>query len=389
MKIFVMDKRLIQIRKRLGEYAVGKFYHKPLLISPALDETDAIMTGINIMGEELQSVTISRNYFNNIFNTVTDMVFLLNKKGKIVDYNQSACTQLGYTTEELRGMPVKQLLLPSFPGVRQMSIAFKNKDGSFPREGSIVDNNGQYIPVSLKAGIVNDGRQDALFLLTATDISYQQKAENLIIRAIIDTQEMERQRLAKDLHDSIAQQLSGIGYYISTTAHNTRVKQHKEVLLKANSILNETMEEIRNTCFNLMPGTLRAFGLIKAVNELCHHFLIHAGIQFQLQCPKPLPVLAKKLQIDVFRIMQELISNVIKHAAAKKIIISIRVVNAVLEIKFSDNGRGFNSTKACSGMGLQNVRSRVKSHNGTLLIKTNKGMGTKYCLRLPFINNSI
>lgn len=382
-----MDNRLIHIRKRLGEYAVGKFHNKPIIISRALDETDAIMTGINILGEELQSVSISRNYFNDIFNTVSDMVFLCNKKGQITDCNKSARLQLGFIDNDINGMQLEALFNGPFPAAKQIITALKKSPESFPREYNMMHKNGQLIGVSIKAGIVNDGRQEDLLLLTATDIMYRQKAENLIIRAIIDTQEMERQRLAKDLHDSLAQQISGIGFYISTTAHALKSKEHKATLLKSNQILKDVMTEIRNICFNLMPGTLREFGLVKAIKECCYQYITPTGIQYELRCPDVLPVLCKELQIDIYRIIQELITNVVKHAAATRITITIHVFDNVLQVWFADNGKGFNKNKTGKGMGLQNIRSRVKSHNGTLHVKSSLGKGTGYKIMFSFFNH--
>ena len=196
-----MDKRLIQIRKKLGEYAIGKFHNKPLPVSTALDEIDAIMTGINILGEELQAVTISRDYFNNIFNGVADMIFLLNMKGVVVDCNLAAQTQLQYSNSHILGKPLRYFFKAPFPSARNIRALLKDRAGPYLLEDCIINQKGELIPVSVKARIVKDGQQKDLLLLTATDIRYQQQAGNLIIRTIIDTQENERERLAKDLHD--------------------------------------------------------------------------------------------------------------------------------------------------------------------------------------------
>lgn len=90
-----MDKRLKEINLRLSEYSLRNF-DKNLKISPKLDEVDAICSGINMLGEELKAITISRDYFTNIFNSVSDMVFILNSKGIITDANKSAEEQLRY-----------------------------------------------------------------------------------------------------------------------------------------------------------------------------------------------------------------------------------------------------------------------------------------------------
>src|SRR5665647_964194 len=91
-----------EINLRLSEYSLGKF-DKRLTLSSRLDDIDAIISGINMLGEELKAITISRNYFTNIFNSVSDMVFVLNAKGVIEDANKPAEEQLNYEPGSLRG----------------------------------------------------------------------------------------------------------------------------------------------------------------------------------------------------------------------------------------------------------------------------------------------
>src|SRR5665647_2937767 len=110
-----MDKRLKEINSRLSEYSIGNFDNN-IKISPRLDEVDAISSGINMLGEELKSITISRDYFNNIFNSVSDMVFILNLKGIITDANKSAKEQMRYEHDSLIGEKINELIHdpPSF-----------------------------------------------------------------------------------------------------------------------------------------------------------------------------------------------------------------------------------------------------------------------------------
>jgi PAS domain-containing protein len=105
-----MDKRLNEISFQLSEFSLGNF-KKRIDISQKQDEVDAIISGINMLGEELEAITISRNYFTNIFNSVSDMVFILNSKGKIKDANRSAEQQLNYEPGSLIGKKLPRNLL--------------------------------------------------------------------------------------------------------------------------------------------------------------------------------------------------------------------------------------------------------------------------------------
>ncbi len=225
--------------------------------------------------------------------------------------------------------------------------------------------------------------QNHFILLTASDITYQIKTENLIIRAIIDTQEKERQRLAKDFHDSLIQQLSAIKFFISSTTDLAKNQKLKTILCKSNEALAEVITNMRNACFNLMPKTLEEFGLVKAVQEFCSHFLYHKKTNFIVEQNSKLPDFSPEIKIDLYRVIQEFITNALKHGEASEISISFHYNKKDLKILLVDNGKGFDNKKPRKGMGLQNVRSRVKSHNGTLDIVSNIGKGTSYTICIP------
>src|SRR5580765_5421954 len=104
-----MDSRFKKINKLLSEYSLGNF-NKKLGMSSRMDEVDAFISGVNMLGEELKDKTISRNYFNNIFNSVSDMVFVLNRRGKIENINHAVTNHLQYSLDFLKGKPINYLL---------------------------------------------------------------------------------------------------------------------------------------------------------------------------------------------------------------------------------------------------------------------------------------
>lgn len=377
-----MDKRLKEINLRLSEYSLGKF-DKRLKLSPRLDDIDAIISGINMLGEELKAITTSRNYFTNIFNSVSDMVFILNTKGVIEDANKPAEEQLKYEPGSLKGKTIHNLHKGNLSSFKNITRQLKNENSLISIDSILHTKEGEIIPVRMNASYFKDELKKQLILLTATDITFQMKTENLIIRAIIDTQEKERRRLAKDLHDSLTQQLSAIKFYVSATADLTRNQKQKTILLKSNEALTEVIADMRNICFNLMPKTLEEFGLLKAVQEFCNHFLYNKKANFIIEQNTDLPEFSPELKTDLYRIIQEFINNAIKHGKANKISISFSYRKKILEVILIDNGKGFDCNQPGKGMGLQNVQSRVKSHSGTLNMVSNIGKGTFYTITIP------
>jgi PAS domain S-box-containing protein len=380
-----LDERFKKINRLLANYSVGNF-DKRLALSPRLDEVDAFIAGVNMLGEELKTTTISRDYFNNIFNSVSDMVFVVNDKGLIQNTNNSVMNQLGSSLENLFNKPFDSLVATKadvlFPVVVK---TMKRSSNELQKEMTLSGTNGKILPVLVSVThLINAKKRKIGFLITAKDITLQKQTESLIIRTITDTQEKERQRFAKDIHDSIGQQISAIKFYIGTSVNIVTDEKQKQILLKSNDALVRVLADMRNICFNLMPKTLETFGLVEGVKELCTQTALPSQLSFRLNGGDGFPRLDKSLEIALFRIVQEFVSNAIKHGKASKIDILFNYTPSVARIVLKDNGIGFEINKVrAGGMGLKNIQSRVKAHNGNVVISSKPGKGTKYELTLP------
>lgn len=380
-----MDERFQKINRLLSQYSLGQF-DKHLNVSTRLDEIDAFIAGINMLGEELKTATISRNYFTNIFNSVSDMVFILNERGVIEKINKSASEQLKRSSEILIGKPIDDLQVCERPPLfENLSKLLKNEKGSVSKKTIFQDANEKAISVLLTpAYLLDESKRKRGILLTAKDITLQLKTERLIIRTIIDTEEKERSRLAKDLHDSLGQPLSAIKFFISTLAGSLMNEEDRAILIKSNEILTEVMTDMRNICFHLMPTTLEEFGLFQAVKEICSKTRYRKKINFLIKESGLFPKLSKELEIDIYRVIQEFINNALRHGEASKISIKFNCFKKSLKITLLDNGKGFDYSQIRNrGMGLQNVKSRIKSHNGEIIITSEIGKGTRYLLDIP------
>ncbi len=311
------------------------------------------------------------------------MVFILNRKGIITDANKSAKEQLRYEHNSLIGKKINELINDP-PSFFTNMVSQLKKNGPFTKSEIMIHSRKRTaIPVKIGVSYLTNEKKDISILLTASDITFQINTENLIIRAIIDTQEKERQRLSKDFHDSLIQQLSAIKFYISSTSYLTRSQELKTILNNSNEALSDVIIEMRNICFNLMPKTLHEFGLVKAVREFCNHSIYHRKTNFIIEQSNKLPDFSSEIKIDLYRIIQEFINNAINHGEATEIRISFYFNKKILKVKLLDNGKGFESKQIGKGMGLQNVKSRVKSHNGTLDIISNIGKGSCYKIGIP------
>lgn len=386
--MIVLDERFRKINRLLSLYSLGKFDNK-IELSPRLDEIDAFIAGVNMLGEELKAITISRNYFTNIFNSVSDMVFILDKKGFIEHINNAAANQLEYAPESLTNVFVDELQIPSKrPLYDVLTKELKKEKQGIRKDTTFLTASGKAIPVRITAApLVDPSKKKSGILLTARDITHELKTEKLVIRAIIDTQEKEQRRLAQDLHDSLGQELSAIKFYISSIMQSMPDEEAKEILAKSNDALMNAIKDMRDICFNLMPKTLEEFGLPQAVQEMCNKVRANHRMNIRMESVPSFPQLSKELQIDIYRVFQEFINNTLKHANASSISVKFSCDKDLLKITMQDNGKGFEKSSINPhSMGLQNVRSRVKSHNGDIIIESEPGKGTKYLMEIPLKN---
>src|SRR6185312_1539848 len=187
---------------------------------------------------------------------------------------------------------------------------------------------------------------------------------NLFVRTIVDTQEKERNRIVKDLHDSLGQQLSAIKFFLGTLRNikgKVSSEKYDELLSKSENALNEVIDELSNICFNIMPGTLQKFGLKHAIHELCNKIKHSNIIDFKTDISPDFPELDKNLEVTLFRIVQEFINNALKHGGAERV--NIKMVSdpgeGKLFIVLKDTGQGFDMKKMeeFKGNGLKNVKS--------------------------------
>jgi two-component system, NarL family, sensor kinase len=200
-------------------------------------------------------------------------------------------------------------------------------------------------------------------------------------KAVIEAQEMERKRIAGDLHDSVGQMLSLSKLNLSEIidSSNKYSPEHENMLARSAQIIDEVCQEIRNISHNLMPGPLIRLGLMSAVRDLVRKInssnKIHVSLSDNLDDVR----FDEKVEISVYRIIQEILNNILKHAKASEIDISLNKQNeGKLELLITDNGIGFDTGKIVksNGIGWKNIYSRLAIINGTMIVNSIKNHGT-------------
>lgn len=199
--------------------------------------------------------------------------------------------------------------------------------------------------------------------------------QNKNFEAFINGQEQERKRIASDLHDGLAQNLVMLKMGIRN--FNLPDKEQQEKLNYYSSELDTMIEETRRISHNMMPGVLVDLGLLKALKSLVADLNSHhPALSTTLLANEPFTQPTSDIEIQLYRIIQELLNNVIKHSGASSCVIQVRSDSSGITVELKDNGKGFAKNRAKTGIGLQNIESRVNSLNGTLAIDSAPGKGT-------------
>lgn len=202
------------------------------------------------------------------------------------------------------------------------------------------------------------------------------------IAAEITTLEKERARIAADLHDDIGPMLSAIKFKIGGVESDI---EGILLLKESGGHIDEVIKKLRLISNNLLPPTLRRKGLVFAVEE----FIQQTGNSNKMKIDftyRDIPILETELSVNLYRIIQEIVHNAIKHSDAHNMKINLSAANNILQLICFDNGRGFNYFKAHkdkTGLGLRNVWSRTELLHGDVFFESKPGEGTNYTIEVP------
>ena len=205
------------------------------------------------------------------------------------------------------------------------------------------------------------------------------------INAMLDGQEKERDRMGRDLHDRLGGMLGGIKANMSALEDRVEQVRDDQQYQKVNRLLDQAVGELRQISHDMAAATLSRFGLEKALKDLRDTLHITGRMQVELKAFGLDQRLERSVEIALYRIVQELVSNVLKHAKASELIIGVTRTPGRLSVVVSDNGVGFDATQRTDGMGLGNVRSRAAAIGATVQVDSTPGKGTTVSVECPVV----
>ncbi len=229
----------------------------------------------------------------------------------------------------------------------------------------------------------------AVILFFAINQRNKRKAQEQItqekergLKAIIEAQEEERSKIARDLHDGVVQQLGSVILKSRNIFSNHNLINQKETIELLESLENSN-QDLRNISHQMMPRALKDLGIIPALNDLLEGSLGLSNINYSLEHYNIKHRPPQKIEVTIYRITQELINNIIKHSKATEVSVQVFNTNNTVILIVEDNGVGFSSKKAKNGIGLLNISNRLDLVNGNVNFEPSPKSGTLVTIKIP------
>jgi signal transduction histidine kinase len=266
------------------------------------------------------------------------------------------------------------------------------QQGETTYEVEVITKDGHRVPVEISSRLIYEDGVPVAVQGTARNIVERKRAEEALrgfSRQLIRAQEAERQSIARELHDQIGQLLTAIRINLETIRDPSTGAPSDPLIDEGVALVDQATQQVRDLSFDLRPSLLDDLGLTAALHWYVDRYKQRTGIHTTtLICPESQIRLPRELETSCFRIIQEALTNVARHAQAKNVSIDVRTVNGDLSLSIKDDGMGFNSNSPTNGvsptsLGLRGMEERVRGLGGKLEIKSAPQKGTEVRVYFP------
>ena len=368
------------------------------------DEIGALASAFNKMTEDLQRTTVTKDYVDSIIRSMNDTLIVVGPDAVIRSVNMATCELLGYEQNKLVGKEIN-LVMPHEVNVFNSSGTprLTEEKTVVNQEIDYVTKMGKRIPMLFSAAVLKskEGKKEGTVYI-ARDITGRKQAEealrdserklHILSSQLLTAQEKERRRISNELHDELGQSLVVFKLKLRSMYEELRVDQDglKTKFDELMDYTDEVVDNVRRLSRDLSPSILEDLGLKAATRWLVDTISQHSDIVYSLNMTEMEDVFSDEEQITIYRIIQECLTNIAKHAQATKVSLVIRKQADCTLFRVEDNGGGFNVREVFGkdpgekGFGLSAMYQRARMLGGSLDIWSQEGMGTKITFAVPF-----
>ncbi|MEI7595482.1 MAG: PAS domain S-box protein [Bacteroidota bacterium] len=359
----------------------AKFYQEQLSDSKKVVGT---LRDISIRKNIELALMQSEELYRKLISQLPDMVFI-HRNGTVLFINEVVVDTLGYTKDEIVGESMLHFINNPYKKIVSHTIN-KRINLLNVREIEIVSKSGKvHIVATRGEKIIYEGQEAILTVIT--DITQLKNLEKKYLTKIIQIQEQERKRFAEEIHDGLGPLLSSINIYVNMLSSYLNKNDEKIKLLieNTNDLIKEAVNNARSIANNIMPSILNDYGMVTALKSYISKINTSEALNIIFETKGLEERINQKIEINIYRVVMELINNTLKHAKAKHINIKLTRQKNKLILFYLDDGVGINPRKLLNpdsspSMGIFNIQSRVKSING--IVKFNEKAVSGFCVEI-------
>jgi PAS domain S-box-containing protein len=381
---YVNDRLLLEA---LNQGRIFRYIAKPFDRHKVKETIDQAIKQYNLLTEKYHlrlQIEESQQNFYNIFQSSRDGIVILDLNESILEANKVVEQNLYTAVDILKGRKLSEFVPQEFHKNIKSKI---NQLFDLGSSRSELDYNhstlGKRIYELSASSILYKGSNAVLIIIR--DITERRLGEIRLMNAVIQAEENERSRIAKDIHDGIGPIMSTLKMYLEWLNKQDFINNHPDILELSLKSINEAIVTIKRIANNLSPHILEKFGLPAAVNKFVDNIKNVTIVQFNMFVDLKERI-GHSIEISLYRIITECITNTIKHARATVVELVLRQEGQSVYFSYRDNGQGFlwpDVKNEDKGLGLHNINSRIKTLGGTILIQTAPGAGFKLDSEIP------
>jgi two-component system, NarL family, sensor histidine kinase UhpB len=348
-----------------------------------------------------QSLRESENRYRLLVENMNEGMTMIDENGVITYVNAKFLDMLGYKREEILGHPVLEVLDPVSLLIYKQQMASPGDIRREPYELVWIKKAGQrMISLVSPSPICDDKNRFKGSAIVATDITERRRVEEELNRSreelrslsrhLQSIRESESKRIAREIHDELGQALTAIKMDISWMSQKLPEAQREQerFLLKIDSmskLIDMTIQTVQKISAELRPGLLDDLGLVPAIEWLGQDFQKRTGVKCILNLECDDSALGSECSTAIFRVIQEALTNVARHAQGSRVAISLKENKENLDLEIRDNGRGIRDEEifAPESLGLIGIRERLHPFDGVFKLKGIPEKGTQFSISIP------
>jgi PAS domain S-box-containing protein len=335
------------------------------------------------------SAALDLGMFRQMADMSNEAFFLTDAQARYRYVNDRALTFTGYSREELLGMTLFDLD-PEYPRDQYHLVVEALAHGPLPPfEGRTRRRDGSYAPCEVSIARIDVDGEMYIFgvVRDITERKQIEAAQRSFTQRLLETLEAERQRVARELHDDVGKAVASVGGLLTSleTAPGGVPGEARPALTATHAMIRNVTDAVARVVRDYHPAELVGLGLADSIATHAGQFAERHGLALQLSSAEIDDVLTREQELHVYRIVQEALANVARHAGARRVTLRLERRPRHVAVTVQDDGEGFDSSraKAPTGLGLVTMRERASLMHATLRVRSVPGGGTEIQLLVP------